>query len=384
RRLARMVVPLLAEICIVDVVEAGDQVRQIAVIPSERAPAEPEPIPQGPDAYARVLRGQNQLVRIPVESGEDSRARLLADLGARCAVTVGLRARNRVLGALTLGGPEPISEADLALLEELAGRAALALDNIRLYQLQRHAAESLQASMLTRLPEPAGLRLAARYAPASEGVDIGGDWYDAFCLPDDVTMVAVGDVAGHDLRAAGRMGQLRAMLRTLAYDRMDPPSVLLQRLDRALAGLGADTMATAVLAALEPAGESWRLRWSSAGHLPPVLLHADGTSETVCGSAADLMLGVEVDRPRHVREQSLQPGDTLLLYTDGVVETRDTPPEQGLVRLRHLAARSVPAGIEQLCDSVIADVADHGGNDDAALIAVQLASADGSAAARRR
>lgn len=230
--------------------------------------------------------------------------------------------------------------------------------------------------MLTRLPEPAGLRLAARYAPASEGVDVGGDWYDAFCLPDAVTMVAVGDVAGHDLRAAGRMGQLRAMLRTLAYDRMDAPSVLLQRLDRALAGLGADTMATGVLAAIAPAQNGWTLRWSNAGHLPPLLLRADGGAETLCTATTDLMLGVDIDRPRHDRDQVLAPGDTLLLYTDGVVETRDTPPDQGLVRLRHraqrLAAQLAGGDIEQLCDGLIADVAEHGGSDDAALIAVRL------------
>jgi serine phosphatase RsbU (regulator of sigma subunit) len=236
----------------------------------------------------------------------------------------------------------------------VAERAALALDNAGLYQVQRGAAATLQSMLLTQLPAPAGLRLAARYIPAVHGAEVGGDWYDAFALSESETMLAVGDVVGHDLRAAGEMGQIRGMLRTLAYDRGEPPAALLSRLDRALTGLSTGTLATALVARLDRAPETGAatVRWSNAGHPPPVLLHADERSELLDGpDAHGLMLGVRDSVPR---------GEHRL------------PLEHGLLRLRQVAARHAGGSPEELCDALVDTLTGPSTTDDAAVLAVRV------------
>jgi hypothetical protein len=141
-----------------------------------------------------------------------------------------LRARRQVLGAVTLGrstGRAPLTSSDLAMVEDLAHRVALGVDNARLYQETQHVAERLQRSLLPALPETGPLRLAARYAPAAATIEVGGDWYDSFPLPSGHTTLIIGDVTGHDLRAAITMSQLRG----IACDRQEPPGGILRRLD---------------------------------------------------------------------------------------------------------------------------------------------------------
>ena len=180
---------------------------------------------------------------------------------------------------------------------DLGVRAGLALDNGRLYVGQRRVAEALQRGMLTRLPEPDHLHLVSRYRASADDAQVGGDWYDAFLQPDGSTVLVIGDVMGHDISAASSMGQLRNLLRGTAYDRGDSPADVLQRVDAAIRGLGIDALATCVVARIEQtepdaAAGVRTLRWSNAGHPPPMLLLPDGTVSRL-DRQPDLMLGVE-------------------------------------------------------------------------------------------
>jgi serine phosphatase RsbU (regulator of sigma subunit) len=384
RRLAALLVPVLGDWAAAYRLDLPDLVRRVAVAPPRAGEIGdlPRLRPDG-GALTQVLAGRRPYaVLLPsadAHGGDPLSAvhtELVDVLGGGHLLVVGLRVRERVLGALVLGrtdrayGPE-----DRGLALDIAERASLALDNAGLYQVQRGAAATLQSMLLTRLPAPRGLRLAARYSPAVVGADVGGDWYDAFALSEDSTMLAIGDVVGHDLRAAGQMGQIRGMLRTLAYDRGEPPAALLTRLDRALTGLSTGTLATGVLARLDrdPATGVVTVRWSNAGHPPPVLLHADERSRLLDEDGAHgLMLGVRDSVHRGEATVRLETGDTLLLFTDGLVESRTQTLEHGLLRLRNLAARHATASPEQLCDAVVDGLTGPDTTDDAAMLAVRV------------
>jgi serine phosphatase RsbU (regulator of sigma subunit) len=385
-RLAGLLVPTLGDWSAAYQLDLPDLVRRVAV-----APRGPDPEPAGAvprlrnagGALSQVLAGRAPYAVVPPDAEPDrsdplsaAHAELVRDLGGGHVVVVGLRVRERVLGALALGRrSRPYEDDERELLLDVAGRAALALDNAGLYQVQRGAAASLQSMLLTQLPAPEGLRLAARYIPAVHGAEVGGDWYDAFALSADSTMLAVGDVVGHDLRAAGEMAQIRGMLRTLAYDRGEPPAALLARLDRALTGLSTGTLATGLLARLDrdPASGAATVRWSNAGHPPPVLLHADERSQLLDDPAAHgLMLGVRDTAPRGEASVRLAAGDTLLLFTDGLVESNRLPLEQGLLRLRQVAARYATASPEEICDGLVGSLTGPASTDDAAVLAVRV------------
>lgn len=196
--------------------------------------------------------------------------RLFEATGIRSAAIVPIRSTRRVLGALTLGRaevPGDFTPADLPLIEDIARRTGLALDNALLYQRQRKVAETTQNHLLPQMPRVPGLQMAVRYLPAPDASHVGGDWYDAFSLSDGTTALAVGDVVGHDLEAAAGMAQLRNMLRAYAWALREPPSGIVDRLDEALQHITDVTMATMVFARIEEAGQGrWKLSWSNAGH----------------------------------------------------------------------------------------------------------------------
>src|SRR5919199_1256254 len=143
------------------------------------------------------------------------------------------------------------SEMDMAIAVEVARRGALALDNARLYGRQVKVAETLQHSLLTPPPQPDHLEIAVRYRPAASYQQVGGDWYDSFHQPDGATVLVIGDVVGHNVDAAAAMGQIRSILRGIAYDRPESPAQVLSRVDAVLGGLGVTTLATALVARLE-------------------------------------------------------------------------------------------------------------------------------------
>ncbi|MEU9442246.1 GAF domain-containing SpoIIE family protein phosphatase [Streptomyces sp. NPDC048304] len=253
-----------------------------------------------------------------------------------------------LLGVLTLAAPGPRFDPDTCvMLVELARRAGIALDNARRYERYRDTADTLQRAQLTDLPAVPGLLLAARYLPATQGLNIGGDWYDAFLQPDGSLLAVIGDVTGHGLHAAVVMGQLRTALRAYAVDNSTPGQIL-TRLHHMLRHLQPDLYATALAARFRP-GEP-EVVWASAGHPPAVVRGADGTVR-VLGDKPGVMLGIPVTYTYADHVADLQPGSSLVLYTDGLVERRAQGIDPGIERLgRALGALSAPE-LEQDLDA---------------------------------
>jgi serine phosphatase RsbU (regulator of sigma subunit)/PAS domain-containing protein len=307
---------------------------------------------------------------------------LLRQLAPESAVVLPLRARGRTVGLISLfngGDRGRISETDLRTAEDAAGRAGLALDNARLYRQQRQLAEELQRSMLTEPPEPDHVQIIVRYEPATEAAQVGGDWYDAFLQPDGSTVLVIGDVVGHDVAAAAAMGQIRAMLRSIAAYSGHGPADVLSGMDAVMATLQVGTTATAVVVRLEQTPEErdrgiTHVRWSNAGHPPPMVIGPDASVAPLLGVEPDLLLGMDPDSRRVESVVTLDRGATVLLYTDGLVERREESLDDGLVRLRdtlaELAARDVT--LDELCDETITRMLPERPDDDIALVAVRL------------
>ncbi|RZS91111.1 PAS domain S-box-containing protein [Motilibacter rhizosphaerae] len=307
-------------------------------------------------------------------------------LGARSAMYVPLPGRHHIVGALGLfrGADRPaFSERDLQIAVDLGARAGLALDNALLYTAQHRIAEVLQRSLLPELPAVPGITAAAAYQPSDSAADVGGDFYELVPLPDGSTGLAIGDVVGHDTLAAGAMGHLRGLLRACAWDTSyraraegerrragAAPGVVLERVDRLLAGLGIGTLATAAYATLarpdEP-GAPWAVCWSSAGHPPLVVRLPDGSVEQLDGGGG-VMLGVR-DAPRTTACRTLPAGSTLVAYTDGLVERRGEHLDDGLARLRALVAAG-PAEPSALAAHLLDQL--PGREDDVALLVVRV------------
>ncbi|HLL34994.1 MAG TPA: PP2C family protein-serine/threonine phosphatase, partial [Streptomyces sp.] len=202
------------------------------------------------------------------------------------------------------------------MLIELARRAAIALDNARRYEQHRDTAQALQRAQLTDLPATDGVRLAARYLPATRGLNIGGDWYDAFVQPDGSLLAVIGDVTGHGLHAAVMMGQLRTALRAYAVED-DSPARILTRLHRMLCHQQPALYATALIARIRP--DDPQVVWAAAGHPPAVARSPEGTVRLL-DARPGVMLGVPLPYTYEDHSAELPPGSTLALYTDGLVE----------------------------------------------------------------
>ncbi|MEV5012500.1 GAF domain-containing SpoIIE family protein phosphatase [Streptomyces sp. NPDC055692] len=388
RRLCQVLLPRLADWCAADLLDEHGRAHRVVVAHWERLPTShlegplPPIVETSSDPLARVLRGAGPLVvdlsvMASVEDGSALHAAqvaLFSELGARSALIAPLRARRQMFGALTLarsGDAFALTENDLALVEDLAHRTALAVDNSRLYASVQSTAEHLQRSLLPALPDVAPLGIAARYVPARAAVEVGGDWYDCFPLPDGTTALIIGDVTGHDLPAAVTMGQLRNMLRALVCDRLEPPGDILRRLDVISHTLYGGHTATCIYALLEPGPHhSWQLKCANAGHPPPLLVSHDGDTRYLT-TGHSVLLGIEPDTPRPSSTHTLAPASTLLLYTDGLIERPGEDLDRGLARLRQHAAALTREPLAVFCDELLAGLA-HGGNDDIALLAVRL------------
>ncbi|MGW1168931.1 SpoIIE family protein phosphatase [Streptomyces sp. NPDC001153] len=246
----------------------------------------------------------------------------------------------RSLGVLTLTAPGDRFDADTSvMLRELARRVAIALDNALRYEQHRDTAEELQRAQLTDLPSADGLHLAARYLPATRGLNIGGDWYDAFFQPDGSLLTVIGDVTGHGLHAAVIMGQLRTALRAYAIDETSPARIL-TRLHRMLCHQQPNLYATATIARFRP--DDPQVTWAAAGH-PPAVVRAPGGAVRVLDDRPGVMLGVPIPFEYEDRTTEIEPGSTLVLYTDGLVERRAQGIDAGIELLaRTLAALDEP------------------------------------------
>lgn len=273
----------------------------------------------------------------------------------------------------------PPDKEYLAFLDLVAATVRQGIDRLdlleaerRILQDERALSEALQRSMLATPVQRPGLRVAVRYQPAAHEVQIGGDWYDAFVGHDGALMLTVGDVTGHDREAAAAMAQVRNLLRALAFTLGEPPSAVVTALDEAMEGLGVRTIASTVLARVEdgpddePAG-SRVLRWTSAGHLPPVLIEPDGSARMLT-AIPDLLLGVRASSMRHDHQVVLRPGSTVVLYTDGLVERRTDSLERGLGWLTERLAGRADLDAEEVADLLMADLAPEVEDDIAVLV----------------
>ncbi|MFJ5228442.1 SpoIIE family protein phosphatase [Kitasatospora sp. NPDC088391] len=393
-RLARLVLPRVADWMVVDLIADGGDIRRARVFTHRagglvRHPELEGPIPavtaQSPRPLSRALRGSAASLVGPedYEGEPDSgiavvQHDLFAATGMHSAAVAPVRGTREILGALTLGragSPLPFTTRDLSLLEDITRRAGLAISNSRLYQRQRRIAETMQRHLLPRLPDVPGITLYASYLPAPDASQVGGDWYDAFALPDGATALVVGDVAGHDLEAAARMAQLRNMLRALAWSEPHPPTVVgqLDLITRA----GDLATATLVLGRLtrDPAA-GWTWEWTNAGHPPPLLITADGRADHL-RTTRSVLLGTGAQIDRGVATVRLPPGSTLLLYTDGLVESRAEGVEPGLARLRRHAAALAHHRLDDLCRRLLEEVRPPDNDDDVALLALRVPAGGG-------
>jgi len=336
---------------------------------------------RGGGPLAEVLRG----VRPVFGDAPTAREALPELLGpgrdvpaGRRAILAPLRGRRRVIGAAVfLRRPDraAFESDDLLVAAQLATHTALGVDKAVLYGREAYIADELQRTMLPdELPQPTGVTLASRYLPAAETARVGGDWYDAIPLPGGRVALVVGDVMGHSMTSAAIMGQLRTTAQTLAGLDL-PPQEVLHHLDEQAQRLGSDRMATCLYAVYDPVAH--RIVVANAGHPPPVMLHRDGRAEVLrIPAGAPIGVGgvdfeaVELDAPA---------GATLLLYTDGLVESRHRDVWTGIEHLREkltetagLTRPDTPPPLEPLCDEVLDILGPGDRDDDIALLAARF------------
>ena len=391
-RIPRLIVPGMGDWCVLTVLDDDGRPRDVGwwhSDPARRALVERYAavrLPSMPvtSPVVRALLGETVVAdaREVAALLPDGEAReLLELLGPHSGVTLPLRGRGRTLGALTLyfDGDTVLTEGDLATAQEIADRAGLALDNVRLFSQQRQLAEELQRSLLTGAFTHDGAEVVVRYTPAAEAARVGGDWYDAFRQPSGATMLVIGDVVGHDTAAAAEMGQLRSLLRGIATYSDGGPAEVLRGLDASMAQLEVGTYATAAVARFEQTGDELargvtRMRWSNAGHLPPLVINPDGTLAALADWRGELLLGVDAATPRSESVVTLDGGTTVLLYTDGLIESRGGDLDQGMARLRAAAADLADRPLDELCDELVDRLVHGRPEDDVALVAIRLRS----------
>jgi PAS domain S-box-containing protein len=387
----RLVVPALAQFCIITVMDPDGRPRDVGswhADPAMRpileryAALRLDAVP-ATSPLARTLNSgvpaREELPALLELLGHSEAAELLQLLAPRVAVVLPLRGRGRMLGLLTLYSRDHTfgREDDLSTAQDIADRAGLALDNARLYRAQQQLAEGLQRSLLTDPPEPDHAEIVVRYVPAAEAARVGGDWYDAFLQPGGATMLVIGDVVGHDTEAAAAMGQLRGLLRGIATYSDAAPAEVLRGLDASMTTLQMRALATAAVARFEQTPEELergitRMRWANAGHLPPLVINPDGTVAELASWTGDLLLGVDAGTVRRESVVTLDRGTTVLLYTDGLIERRDADLDSGMVRLREAVMELAHLPLQDLLDTLLERLVDGHPEDDVALVAVRL------------
>jgi len=390
-QLAWLCVPVLADWAFVTLVDSAGQVTRTAFrhregrreelteLSARHTPHLPSGSPSRRSMKARrpvvVPEVDEEFIEATFTSARS--ADLFRQLGATSLLTIPLVARRRTLGTLTLimatDGRRPTA-SDVELAEDLARRAALALDNVRLYQQEHTVADTLQRSLLPALPDVAGIESAAHYISASTSADIGGDFYDLLELADGSIGMVIGDVVGHDLVVAAAMGHIRGLIRALAWDAPDPaPDAVLARVDRLVQGLGVAAMATMVYVRAtrpEGAGAPWRLDIANAGHPPLLLRWPDGRVELL-DQVGGLLVGVDDSARRQTLTIAVPPGTSILGYTDGLIERPGLDLDHGIAELvQRLVTAPSDADPQLLCNAAASAELDR--RDDIALIAVRL------------
>ncbi|MGP3923219.1 SpoIIE family protein phosphatase [Streptomyces sp. 8N616] len=399
RELAGIVVPDLADLAAVDVLDAILDERQTGAVPANgggpavfralavkaayRTEASRAPDPAGnvaryaPDRLITQVVNTGRPILVPHVDDEalrriardDDAAALLARAGAHSYLGVPLTARGSVIGTLSLiraRTQAPFDEDDQLLASELAARAAISIDNARLYRSERRNVLALQRSLLPRRPpRQPGLEIAYRYQPAGSTHEVGGDWFDVLPLSGDKTALVVGDVMGSGITAAATMGQLRTATRTLTALDLEPEAVI-GHLDDVATSLE-QTFATCLYASFDP--HASRCRISNAGHLPPIVVFPDGKAHLL-----DIPTGVPLGVggvPFTTADIDLTPGSRVVLYTDGLVETRDEPIDERLSALLRMLS-GPRRSLERTCDLLLHSLRDPDGHDDVALLIAEV------------
>ncbi|MFI8348740.1 SpoIIE family protein phosphatase [Streptomyces sp. NPDC085596] len=391
--LAEVAVPALADVAAVDLLDAVVEGRRSTLGPSEpaviralavrpddggdavRAADRPGGIAwYGPDRLVTECVRTAEAVHVPRVKDEDlpriarspEAAVMLSRAGLHSYLAVPLIARGEVLGALDLKrtrNPAPFDEDDVLLARELAARAAVQIDNARWYQNARSTALTLQRSLLpSHPPVTTGLEVASRYQPAGSTSEVGGDWFDVIPLDGDKTALVVGDVMGSGISAAATMGLLRTATTTLASLDLDP-SLLLEQLDKATAATE-HSIATCVYAVHDP--RQRRCLIANAGHLPPVRVRP-GRPPELLDLPTGVPLGVGGVEFSTVTVD-FEPGDELVLYTDGLVETRCHSLDERLDRLLSLLADAPDRPLEEVCEHLLDTLYQPDNHDDVAVL----------------
>jgi PAS domain S-box-containing protein len=294
----------------------------------------------------------------------------LRDAGIVSLLAAPLLAGKRLTGVIEVGTVDRrLTDEDLGLLRLTADRVALAIDHVRLYEREHRIAETLQRSLLPeRLPQLPGLVAAARYRPAAAEAEVGGDWYDVIPIPGGRVGLVMGDVAGKGLAAASMVGRLRSALRAYALEGHDPAKAVEQLNRLVWTDLEESQMATLLFVTIDPA--EGLVRFVNAGHLPPLLVVGDGPPHFLEGGRA-VPLGVLPFPSFEESSVGIEPGATIVLYTDGLVERAGAHIDEGLALLVDVV-RDAPAGPDLLCDHLLrALVPEEGTADDVALLALQ-------------
>jgi PAS domain S-box-containing protein len=383
-RLADLAVERLADLCVIDLVGEEGFVRSAA---RHRDPGMQHladavgerPLTSRRDTHpgVRALReGRTQWVRsmgpgyLATIAADDDHVRVGEQMDLAAVVAVPLIADGRRLGVVTLCADRSrgaFTAADVEVAEQLGLQVALVVAKAQRYELDVRTSHTLQANLLPPdPPELPGLSTAVRYLAATYGVEVGGDFYDVVQLPGDQVALAVGDVVGHDITAAATMGQLNSVYRALLVDR-PTPSAVIDRLQASWSLLGLQRMATALFATLDPS--TGQLRIASAGHLPPLLI-TPGHAEFLPVTPSRMLGAPPAPAPAVEWAGVLPVGATLVLFTDGLVESRSADIDEGLAHLLAAAMDARTSDPDELCDRLLADLTGAHRADDIALLAL--------------
>jgi GAF domain-containing protein len=353
-------------------------------------------LPKGPDGPRRLVSRRGQDASRELDAPTDALAQVLASEPLKAVLAgrstyqrlagVGLSGptaedrevlvvplpwQSEVLGVWLLepAGRSRFAELDVTLLVDLGRRAAVTLYNAHAYDHERAVAVRLQRDLLSALPDIDGLDLCAVYEPSDIGAEVGGDWYDVAQTPSGSVLASVGDVTGHDLRAAAAMGRLSAAIRCYAHDGLGPADILARLDGFSHHLLGEGLFATTICLCLTPTGDSgdWDLQATSAGHLPPVLVPLGGPA-SVLEVTVGQPLGVGL-RPRATTKTTLHGGDVIVLYSDGLVEHRHEDIDSAIARLLRAASAFDNTGpIEEYCHKLLIETRPSREDDIALLV----------------
>lgn len=390
--LVDLAVPYLADWCFVDVLEQPDTAHRVALAYADPSKAElaqemrtPSPDPDSRYGVNEVLRTGRAVVVTEVTdeivqdiSGGAKRLESLREMGPESYMIIPLIARDRILGAMVLvsaGSGRVYTDEDKALAEELSARAAISIDNARLYQERHHVAQTLQRSLLPPLlPSIPGIDIGARYEPTGGDNEVGGDFYDVFRTSRKRWAIVIGDVCGKGADAAAMTGLARYTLRTAAMQRRQPRLILRLLNEILLEEASGERFCTVCLGILQPEVGGARLTFSSGGHPLPLVLRNDGRVEHPGSPGTLLGLLDEVDLVDQVID--LETNDVVLFYTDGVVDAEGPNGELGLSglsdALKECAGRTAAEVAARIGDSVV-ELSQHEPSDDLALLVVKIA-----------